>query len=174
MEKLCKKEVIAKLNKKFSDAKAGILADFTGMNVKEMETLRGGFRSGSVDYQVVKNTLALKASQGTAFEKISEKLTGPISVAISYDDVVAPAKVISEFNKKNNDKLKVICGVIEGKTVTPEQIGEIADLPSKEVLISKMLSSMKAPVGGFVGALSGVIRNFVNVLKSIKEKKENA
>ena len=174
MDKLCKKEVITKLNKKFLDAKSGILADFTGMNVKEMETLRGGFRSGSVDYHVVKNTLVFRASQGTAFEKISEKLVGPISVAISYDDVVAPAKIISEFNKENNDKLKVVCGVMEGKAVTPEQIGVIANLPSKDVLISKMLCSMKAPVGGFVGTLSGVLRNFVGVLTSIKDKKEGA
>ncbi len=172
MVKLYKKEKVSQLNKKFSEAKASVLADFKGMSVKEMETLREGFRNVSVDYQVVKNTFASRASKGTPFETISKEFIGPISVAISYDDVVAPAKVVSEFNKKHKDKLKVICGVIEGKKVTPEQIKEVANLPSKDILISRILAGMQAPVKGFVGTLNGVILNFVNVLKAINDKKE--
>lgn len=172
MDKITKKENVTQLNGKFAKAKAGILADFRGMNVKEMETLRAEFRKVSVDYHVIKNTFAIRASKGTPFEIFSKKFNGPISVAISYDDVVNPAKVVSEFNKKHQDKLKVNAGIIEGKVVTPEQIKDIANLPSREVLIGKMLASMQAPVGGFVGTLSGVIRSITSVLMAIKEKKE--
>lgn len=142
------------------------------MNVKEMETLRAGFRKASIDCQVVKNTFAVRAAQGTLFEIISKKFVGPVSIAFSYDDVVAPAKIISEFNKKNNNKLKVTGGLIEGKEVTPDEIKKIAALPSKEVLIGRIMASMQSPVRGFVGTLNGVIRNFVGVLGAIKDKKE--
>lgn len=171
MNKSLKQEKITQLNEKFLKAKATVLADYSGMNVKEMETLRAGFREASVDYQVVKNTLVNRASRGTQFEVLAEKIVGPLSIAISNDDVVAPAKVISEFNKKHNFKLKVTCGIIEGKEVTPDQIKKIADLPSKDVLIGRMLSGMQAPVRGFVGTLNGVIRNFVGVLMAIKDTK---
>ena len=172
MVKPYKKEEVAKLNEKFLEAKAGVLADFKGMKVKEMETLRAAFRNVSVDYRVIKNTFAHRASQGTPFETVSEKFVGPVSVAMSYDDVVAPAKVISDFNKKYKDKIKVICGVVEGKKVTPDQIKAIADLPSRDILISRILSAMQGPAKGFVGTLNGVILNFVNLLKAIKDKKE--
>lgn len=172
MKKSLKQENISQLNEKFLKAKAAVLADYSGMNVKEMETLRAGFRKASVDYRVVKNTFFNRASKGTCFEIIAENTVGPLSIAISYNDVVAPAKVISEFNKKHNLKLKITCGIIEGKEVTPDQINKIADLPSKDILIGKMLSSMQAPVRGFVGTLNGVIRNFVGVLRAIKDTKE--
>lgn len=172
LTKSLKKEKIEQLNEKFSKAKAGVIANFSGMNVKEMETLRVRFREASVDYSVVKNTFAFIASQGTSFEKISKKFKGPISVALSYDDVVAPAKVVSEFNKKHNNKLKVTTGIIEGKEVTPNEIQKVADLPPKEVLVAKMLATMQGPVRGFVGTLNGVLRNFVGVLRAVKDKKE--
>ena len=172
LTKELKKDKIAQLNEKFSKTKASALADYSGMNVKEMETLRAGFRKASVDYQVIKNTFAIRAAQGTSFEAISKKFTGPVSIAFSYDDVVAPAKIISEFNKKNNNKLKVIGGLIEGKEVTPDEIKKIAALPSKEILIGRMMASMQSPLRGFIGTLNGVIGNFAGVLRAIKEKKE--
>lgn len=174
MAELSKKEKIDRLNERFSKTKAAVLADYSGINVKEMEILRVGFRKASVDYQVVKNTFAGRAAQGTSFEIISEKFVGPVSIAFSYDDVIAPAKIISEFNKKYKGKLKVTCGIIEGKEVTPDQIKKMADLPSKEVLIGKMLASMQSPVAGFIGTLTGVVRNFANVLNAIKDKKEKS
>ena len=160
------------MNEKFSRTKAAVLADYSGMNVKEMETLRAGLRKASIGCQVVKNTFAIRAAQGTSFEVISKKFAGPVSIAFSYDDVVAPAKIISEFNKKNNNKLKVTGGLIEGKEVTPDEIKIIAALPSKKVLIGKIMASMQSPVRGFIGTLNGVIGNFVGVLKSIKDEKE--
>ncbi len=147
------------------------MADYRGMNVKEMETLRAGFRKASIDCQVVKNSFAVRAARGTSFEVISKKFTGPVSIAFSYDDVVAPAKIVTEFNKKNKNKLKVTGGLIEGKEITPDEIIKIADLPSKEVLIGKIMGSMQSPVRGFIGTLNGVIRNFVGVLRAIKDEK---
>ena len=151
-----------------------MLADYGGMNVKEMETLRAGFRKASIDYQVVKNTFAVMASQGTSFEVISKRFVGPVSIAFSYDDVVAPSKIISEFNKKNNNKLKVTCGIIEGKEVSSDQIKKIAKLPPKEVLIGKIMTAMQSPIREFIGTLNGVTVNFVSVLRAIKKKKEKS
>jgi large subunit ribosomal protein L10 len=129
-------------------------------------------RSRAIDFRVIKNTLARQAAKNTPFELLDEEFSGPVSLVVSFDDVVAPARALAEFSKLGATKNpKVICGVVEGKKVSPEQVKAMADLPSKEVLISQLLATMNGPTTNFVGALGGVLRKLVGTLEAIKEKK---
>jgi len=153
-------------------AKAAILADYQGIEAPDLTLLRSHMRSKSVDFRVIKNTLARQASKNTPFELLDEEFKGPVSMVVSFEDVVAPAKALAEFKKSGAPKSpKVICGVIEGKKVSPGEIEALADLPSREVLISKMLAVFNGPTTSFVGVFSGVLRKLVGTLDAVREKK---
>ena len=168
-----KKEAIDDLNRVFTDAKAAVLANYQGIKATEMTRLRRHLKERSLEFRVIKNTLAQKAAKDTSLEVITGEFKGPISLLVSFDDVVAPAKALDDFAKSGAEKTPdVLGGVIEGKPITPEQFKALANLPSKEQLISQMLSVMQGPTRNFVCVLSGVTRNFVGVLAAIKDKKE--
>ena len=163
---------VEELNGVFLKAKAAVLADYQGIEAPDLTLLRSHMRSRSVDFRVIKNTLARQASKDTPFELLDEEFSGPVSLVVSFDDAVAPAKALKEFSKSGATKNpQVICGVVEGKKISPEQVKALADLPSKEVLISQLLAVMNGPTTQFVGALSGVLRKLVGTLEAIKEKK---
>ena len=163
---------VEELNGIFMKAKSAVLANYQGIEAPELTQLRSHMRSRAVDFRVIKNTLARQAAKNTPFELLDEEFSGPVSLVVSFDDAVAPARVLAEFSKLGAAKNpKVICGVVEGKKISPEQVKAMADLPSKEVLISQLLATMNGPTTNFVGALSGVLRNLVGTLEAIKEKK---
>ncbi len=163
---------VEELNGVFLKAKAAILADYQGIEAPDLTLLRSHMRSKSVDFRVIKNTLARQASKNTPFELLDEEFKGPVSMVVSFEDVVAPAKALAEFKKSGAPKSpKVICGVIEGKKVSPGEIEALADLPSREVLISKMLAVFNGPTTSFVGVFSGVLRKLVGTLDAVREKK---
>ena len=163
---------VEELNGVFLSAKAAILADYQGIEAPDLTLLRSHMRSRSVDFRVVKNTLAREASKNTPFELLDKDFKGPVSLVVSCDDVVAPAKALAEFKKTGAPKSpKVICGVIEGKKVSPRQIEALADLPSREVLISQMLAAFNGPTTSFAGVLSGLLRKLVGTLDAVREKK---
>ncbi|MBQ3942903.1 MAG: 50S ribosomal protein L10 [Elusimicrobia bacterium] len=106
-------------------------------------------------------------------ESANEYFDGPTAIVVEGDDPVSPAKIVSEFAKKN-EKLVIKAGILDGKVIAVNEIKALASLPTKEVLIGKMLGSMNAPISNFVGVLSAVTRNFVCALNAIKEQKEKA
>lgn len=161
---------VKELHDKFSRARAGIFADYKGLSVQEITELRGMLRDAGVELKVVKNTLAAIAAKGTSFESASKYFTGPTSLAISYKDPVAPAKIIVSYAKKD-EKLNIKAGVVEGNLIDLEGIKRLSELPPKEVLLAKALASMKSPASNLVGVLQGVIRKFVYTLKAIEAKK---
>lgn len=173
MNKDSKAKVVAELAEKLASAKAAYLADFRGINVEQANTLRGELLKAGVEYRVVKNTLLKLAIKGTASECLDEHLNGPTAVTIVQDDPVAPAKVLSEFAKKV-EKFDLKCGMLEGKLLSIDDIKALADLPSREVLLAKMLGSLNAPVSNFVGVLAAVNRSLVQVLAAIRDQKEAA
>ena len=153
-------------------AKSAVLANYQGIEASEMTQLRKHMRVRAIDFRVIKNTLARQAAKNTPFEMLDEELSGPVSLVLSFEDAVAPAKALAEYSKTGAAKTpKVICGVIEGKKVSSEEVKALADLPSKQVLISQLLSTMNGPTTNFVGALSGLLRKLVGTLDAIKEKK---
>jgi len=166
-----KQELVTEMHERLARAKAVFLADFRGMDVGKATTLRNELRSASVEYKVFKNTLLERASQGTDMECLSPYLSGPTAIAISYDDPVSAAKVLSKFAKDPQGKFVLKVGVLSGKVLDVKQIQALADLPSREVLIAKMLGSMQAPATNFVGVLAALPGSLVRVLDAIRAQK---
>ena len=163
---------VEELNGIFLKAKSAVLANYQGIEAPELTQLRSHMRGRAIDFRVIKNTLARQAAKNTPFELLDEEFSGPVSLVVSFDDPVAPAKALAEYAKSGATKSpEVICGVVEGKKVSPEEVKALADLPSKEVLISQLLATMNGPTTNFVGALNGVLRKLVGTLEAIKEKK---
>lgn len=170
MNKDSKAQVIADLAVKLASAKATFVADYRGLNVEQVNDLRGKLRNAGAEYQVVKNTLLHLAAKDTPQACLDPFLAGPTALAIAPKDPVAPAKVLSEFAKANA-KFSLKGGALEGRALSVAEINALADLPSREVLLAKMLGSMSAPATNFVGVLAAVPRSLVQVLAAIQDKK---
>ncbi|GAU79700.1 50S ribosomal protein L10 [Fusibacter sp. 3D3] len=151
-----KKIVVEEIKEKFSSAKSAVLVDYRGLTVEESTELRSKFRDAGVDYKVYKNNLVKLAIKDTAFEPLSQDLTGPNAIAFGIEDAVIPAKIVKEFAKTHKN-LELKSGVVDGSYCNLEQIIQIADLPSKEVLIGRFLGSVKAPISNFAYFLSNLI-----------------
>jgi large subunit ribosomal protein L10 len=171
--KTAKAEKVIALHAKFVDAKAAILADYSGLNVQQLAELRSQLRGAAVELHVVKNTLARRAVEETGFVPLVDHFVGPVSVAFAQHDAVAMAKALTEYAKKE-PKLNVRVGFVEGQVLSPGQITALAELPPREVLLGRMLSSMQSPLVGLVGVLQGVLRQLMYALQAIKEAKEQA
>lgn len=172
MNKNSKQELVTEMHESLVKAKAVFLADFRGMNVIQATNLRNELRNASVEYKVFKNTLLDRAAKDTQVEAISPFLAGPTAIAISYDDPVAAAKVLTKFAKDPQGKFVLKAGMLSGKLMDVKQIQALADLPSREVLIAKMLGSMQAPATNFVGVLAALPGSLVRVLDAIRAQKE--
>lgn len=166
-----KKEIVKDLNERFSRAQVAIVTDYKGLNVESLTELRKRLREASIEYQVVKNTLLSKASKGTDAALLNDYFKGPCAIAISYDDPVAPAKILSDF-AKDKKELEIKVGMMNGKLLDLEAIKALSSLPSREVLLGQLLSVMNAVPTKFVRVLSAVPSGFMNVLTAIKEQKE--
>ena len=170
MNKNSKEQLVAELASKLADAKASFLADYRGLDVEQVNNLRGELRKAGVEYQVVKNTLLKLAARNTGAACLEPHLQGPTAIAIAGDDPVAPAKVLAGFAKAH-DKFELKAGALDGKLLSIEDIKALAELPSREELLAKMLGSMGAPVSNFVGVLAAVPRSLVQVLSAIQDQK---
>ena len=166
-----KKAVVAELKDHLTNAKGAVLTSYKGLTVAMDTELRRG-----VNYHVVKNTMTNLAAKEAGLDELTDHLAGTTALAFSKEDAVAPAKVICDFIKKNkledNGILTVKAGLVEGKVITDKEVKALANLPSREQLIAKLLGSMNAPIANTVGVLSAVIRNAVYVIDAIREKKE--
>jgi large subunit ribosomal protein L10 len=167
-----KKELVAEMHDKLLRAQAVFAADFRGMNVAQATELRNELRKANVEYKVVKNTLVEIASKGTDKEGLTPFLAGPTAIALSYDDPVAAAKVLSRFAKEATNPFTLKAGVLTGKAISVADIQALADLPSREVLLARMLGSIQAPTSNFVRVLAAVPAGFVRVLDGLRAKKE--
>ncbi len=168
-----KKEVVERLSKQLSDAEITILIDYKGLDVLKMTELRAKLRDAGVQIEVVKNTLLSRASEGCDSALMKDLYKGPNAVVISAEDPVAPAKILVDF-AKDNDKLEIKAGAFSGKLLSVEEITQLAKMPSKEELLTKLVCTLNAVPTSFVTVLSGVPRAFVNVLSAIKDQKEAA
>ena len=172
MNKENKQQVVAEMHDKLQRAKAVFLADYRGMTVAQATSLREELRKAAVEYKVVKNTLLELASKDTDKEALIAYYAGPTAIALSYDDPVAAAKVLSKFAKEQTNPFTLKAGLLSGKAISVADIQALADLPSREVLLAKMLGSMQAPATNFVGVLAAVPGSFVRALDAIRAKKE--
>jgi large subunit ribosomal protein L10 len=155
-----KKQVVSDIAAKLRDSKATIVVDYRGLNVAEVTELRKQLREAGVEFKVYKNTLARRATAEAELTALDEQLVGPTAIAFSAEDVIAPAKVLNEFAKKH-DALEIKAGVIEGQVASVAEVKALAELPSREGLLSMLANVLQAPV-----------RQFALVTKAVAEQKE--
>lgn len=155
-----KKAAVAELVEKLKAAQAGVVVDYRGLTVEEDTKLRAKFREAGVEYKVIKNTLTRFAIKEVGFDAIDEQLNGPTSLAISADDPVAPAKIVSDF-AKDNENIKIKAGFLDGKVISLDEIKTLANTPSKDVLIAKIMGSLNSPVSALVRTLQALVDNGV-------------
>lgn len=163
-------KVVEEYTEKFKNAKSVFLADFSGMNVAQVTEIRRKCREANIEYKVLKNRLAKRALNNAGVEALDPHLQGVTTFVIGYDDPVAPAKVIKEFNKaKELLRLKVF--YFEGKLFEAEQAAALADLPSREVLLGTLVGLFQSPMTKFAGTLSAPMQKLLGVLNALKESK---
>ncbi len=167
-----KKAIVEELSEKLKNSSSGVLVDYKGINVADDTKLRKEMREAGVEYVVYKNSLIRFAAQKADLGELDAVLSGTTALAISADDLVAPAKIISEFAKKLKDKFEIKAGFVEGKVISAKEVQDLAELPPKEVLIATVLAGFNAPISGFVNVLNGNLRGLAVALNAIKEKKE--
>jgi large subunit ribosomal protein L10 len=166
-----KKRIAENLRERFEKSTIVILTDYKGLDVASMNALRRKLREANTEYQVAKNSLLVRASEGNDVTLIKDQFKGPSAIALSYDDPVAPAKVLTDFAKENK-KFEIKVGVLNGKIVDFNGIKALSSLPSREILLAQVLSTMNAVPTALVTALSDVPRRMVNLIQALKEKKE--
>lgn len=169
--KVAKAEKVVALQAKFGATRGVILSDYRGLNVQQMAELRSRLREAAVELQVVKNTLARRAAEETIFAPLSGYFVGPTSIAFTDNDVVAMAKALTRYAREE-PKLAIRVGLVDGQVLLPEQIATLAELPPREVLLARALASIQSPLAGLVGVLQGVQRQLLYVLMAIKGAKE--
>ncbi|ESU31448.1 50S ribosomal protein L10 [Bacillus sp. 17376] len=155
-----KKQIVDEIAGKLKESKSTIVVDYRGLTVSEVTELRKELRQAGVEFKVYKNSMTRRAAEAAELADLNTSLTGPNAIAFSTEDVVAPAKILNEFAKKH-EALEIKAGVVEGNIVTVEEIKALADLPSREGLLSMLLSVLQAP-----------IRNFALAAKAVAEQKE--
>ncbi|WP_042171467.1 50S ribosomal protein L10 [Paenibacillus gorillae] len=155
-----KQQAVETISAKLRESTSTVVADYRGLNVAQVTELRKQLREAGVEFQVLKNSLVRRATEAADLTELNEILVGPTAIAFGGEDAVAPAKILNDFAKKN-DALKLKGGVVEGKVVGHEQIKALAELPSRDGLLSMLLSVLQAPV-----------RNFALAVKAVGEQKE--
>jgi large subunit ribosomal protein L10 len=168
------KELVAQeLHEKLKDFNLAVLAHYSGLNVEKLTALRNALRKADTELRVVKNTLLRIASRETDLSLLEDHFKGPVAIALNRSDVVETAKVLVEFVRKNAE-FEIKAGMLQGKVISREQLSSLAALPSREILLGKLLSVFVGVQTGLVNVLSAVPRSFVQVLDAYRAKKEAA
>jgi large subunit ribosomal protein L10 len=167
-----KQKDLEALTEQFKNANAAMLVGFQGMTVAKDQELRKQLREAGVSYEVVKNTLARKAAEGTVLEQAADQFKGVTAVALSQQDPVGLSKAIAKFTKANPEIFKFKVGIVEGNVVALRDVEAIASLPSKEELISKIMFLVNAQAQRLAIVTSAVARNLAIVIDQVRAQKE--
>ena len=165
-----KEAILDELSEKLSRIKSAVFTSVSGYTMDDANALRQKGRAQGVEIVVAKKTLLTRALEKNGFAVPEKDLAGSILTTMGYTDEIAPAKLMAAFSK-DRETMKVVGGILEGKFVGSDAIRQLATLPSREELLSKLVGSLNAPVSGFVNVLVGNLRGLVQVLNSIKEAK---
>ena len=168
-----KQSRVAEMKDRLSRSQGLVLADYRGISVALDTKLRRKMREAGIEYRVTKNAYTRIAAEELGIVGLEEHLKGPVAVAISYDDAIAPAKILSEFVKEHK-VLTLKAGLLDGKVIDANSVKDLAALPSREVLLAKLMGSMNAPITGFVNVLHGNLTGFVRALDAVRAQKESA
>jgi len=168
-----KKQVVEDFKKKLEVAKVFVLSDFRRVSVKELTSLRKNLRPQESEYKVVKNTLLRRALDLAGFKDCTDEISGPTGLMLGYADSVGPIKTLVEF-VADTEKGELRLGVMEKKVIDQAVIAQVAKLPSREVLVAKVLGGLQSPIYGLVNVLQGNLRALAYALKAVAEKKAQA
>ena len=172
MRKVQKAEIVQEIREKVGQSRISILADFTGLKVEEITRLRRQVKEAEGELKVVKNTLLVRAAASDSpIAPLTSKFTGPNALTLGYGDPVALTKVLIKFAQER-PQLKVRAGVLAGQLLSAQDLDNLSKLPGREVLMAQLLGVLQGVPTALVTVLSGVIRNLLNALTSLKEKKE--
>jgi len=167
-----KAATVADITARLKASSTAVLADYRGMTVGQMRELRSKLRGGGIEMVVVKNTLARRAARAAGYEPLSAELVGPVAMLFAVDDVSAPARILNEFIRANR-KMVIKAGLLEGQVIKAEAVTELADLPSREVLLSRLLGAMQAPLGNLASVLQAPISTLARTLDALRLQKES-
>ncbi|MCP4664926.1 MAG: 50S ribosomal protein L10 [Deltaproteobacteria bacterium] len=172
MDRQEKKKFVAHLQTRLKRAQGTFLVDYQGLNVEAINRLRKELKNVGAEFQVVKNRLLKLSSDDTETVLIKDHMQGPSAIAITYEDVAGPAKILVGFQKEFQ-QLAIKSGQISGNVIDGDAVKRLAELPGRDVLLAQTLSAMQAVPGSFVRLLNGVIVKLLNVLKAIEDQKES-
>lgn len=167
-----KEQIVAKLQEKIKDFKIAILTNYRGLNVEKMTVLRNNLRKTNAEFLVVKNTLLRIAAKNTNLHELKGYFKGPLTITLGYSNVVELTNVLIDFAKKNAE-LEIKAGMLEGKFLSKEQVAKLSELPGREALLGKLLSSLVGVQRALVSVLNGVPRSLVGVLDAYRISKES-
>ncbi len=171
--KLQKQEILRDLEAKIKKSKSIVFASFDGLGVKDNEELRHNLKDENGEYYVSKKTLLDLAFKDEKVADLDIKsFPGKVAAIFAYEDQVSPAKVVLNFRKTNKEKIDFVCGVLDGKFISKEDVTNLANLPSKQELYAKLVGSLNAPISGFVSVIAGNLRGLVTVLKAVADSKK--
>jgi len=171
LERSEKEAFVAEMKGRLEQAQATFIVDYKGLAVEAINRLRGELRKIGTEFRVVKNRLIKLACRETETEAIKEHFTGPCGLAISFEEVVEPAKILIGLEKEF-EKLEIKVGQMSGKPMDTEAIKRLAELPGRDQLLAQLLSAMQGVPSAFVRVLNGVMINFIHVLNAIGSAKE--
>nr|MDD6336484.1 50S ribosomal protein L10 [bacterium] len=166
-----KQETVEQIVTWMKEASSVVIVDYRGLTVAEVTALRAQFRQNGVVYRVLKNTLIKRAADQLGIEGLDECLNGPTAVAFGMEDPAAAAKIIRDFTAKAK-KMEVKAGIVGTQVIDAKGVSALADLPSKDVLVAKLLGTLNMPISGLVGVLSGPARALVCALEAVRKQKE--
>jgi len=167
-----KEAYVQDLKDKLDRSSAVFITEYSGIKAVEMTGFRQTLRDNETGFKVIRNTLARRALEGRSEEMLTEFLDRPVALAFSFGDAAQSAKTLVEFAKEHKE-LKLLGAVVSGRLVQEDEIKALATLPSRDVLIAKLLGCLNSPISGFVGVLSGVQRKFLYALRAIAESKSD-
>ena len=171
-KKAQKAATVADLTSRLKASSTAVLADYRGMTVGQMRDLRTKLRGGGIEMVVVKNTLARRAAKAAGYEPLSAELVGPIAMLFAVDDVSAPARILNDYIRANR-KMVIKAGLLEGQIIKADAVTELADLPSREILLSRLLGAMQAPLGNLASVLQAPLTKFARTLDAVRTQKES-
>jgi len=167
-----KVEQVELLTEKLKSARVAVLTDYRGLTVAQMQDLRSRLRAQSVEYRVVKNTLARRAAVEAGHESFQDLLKGPVGIAFGYAEPGVPAKVLGEFTRQTRIRVEIVGGLVEGRVMGGEQVRQTADLPSRDVLIAQLLGTLQSPVAQLVATIQAPVQQLVGLLEAYRDKLE--